>query len=98
MDPGSLFPVSRLEGADFMIALQRLRDFVETSEKPGAAAWIDLETMGFSRRRGDGLCFQIDTDTPRALRGLDVSGKPVDDLLVDEDGQDSILKAVGEED
>src|SRR3984957_14792435 len=97
MNPGSLFPVSRLEGADFVIALQRLRDFVEPTEKPFTATRVDLKTMGFPRGRGDGLRLQIDSNPPRPLRALDVGGKPVDDLLVDDDGKDAVLKAVGEE-
>src|ERR1700761_8087278 len=54
--------------------------------------------MHLAARRGDGLFFQIDADLAGALALLDFSGKAVDDLLVDENRQDAILEAIGEED
>src|SRR5450631_518178 len=98
MDPGPLRAVRRLKGPNFVVALQRQRDFVETFEQPGAPPRVDLETVPFSRGRGDGLLLQIDADTPCPLRVLDLRRKAVDDLLVDDDGKDSILEAVGEKD
>ena len=98
MDPRPLGAVGGLEGPDFVVAPQRQRDFVEAFEQSGAAARIDLETMPLSRRRGDGLLLEIDADAPRALGVLDLGGEAIDDLLVDDDRQDAVLEAVGEED
>jgi hypothetical protein len=64
MDPWPLHTISRLEGPDFVVALQGRQDFVEAFEQAGAAARIDLEMMLFSGRRQDGLRFEIDADTP----------------------------------
>src|SRR6202171_41236 len=98
MDPGPLRAVRRLKGPDFVVALQRQRDLVETFEQPVAPPRVDLETVPFSRGRGDGLLLQIDANTPCPLRVLDLRRKAVDNLLVDHDGKDSILEAVGEKD
>src|SRR5580692_13185564 len=86
-----------LESLDFIVAPQRLQDLIEALKKTGAAARIDLKTVFGSRRRCDRLRLQIDADPPRPLREFDLGGKPVDNLLVDDDGQDAVLKAVGEE-
>src|SRR3569832_840152 len=98
MNPGPLGPVGGLEAANFAVALQGERDFVETLQKAVAAARIDLEAMHLSRWRSDGLFFEIDRDAARALAMLDFHGKRVDNLLVNDDGQDADLKAIGEED
>src|ERR1700742_640084 len=98
MNPGPLGPVVGLKGANLAVALQRQRHLVETFQKACAAARIDLEAMHLPRRRGDRLLFQIDSDAARALAMLDFHGKRIDDLLVDDDRQNAILKAVGEKD
>jgi hypothetical protein len=97
VDPRALSAVSRLKGSDFVVAPQRQCDFVDTFEQPGAAARVDLETMLLTRRQSDLLLPEIDTDPPGALRGLDLSREAVDNRFVDDDRQDSVLKAVGEE-
>src|ERR1700693_5059616 len=97
MNPRPRVAVDRLKGADFLVALQRQCDLIESFEKSGAAARIDLKTVNFSGRRRDRLRLQIDADPPRPLRMLDLRGKAIDNLLVDNDGQDAVLKAVGEE-
>src|SRR6476661_7355500 len=53
--------------------------------------------MLLTRRQSDLLLPEIDTDPPGALRGLDLSREAVDNRLVDDDRQDSVLKAVSEE-
>src|ERR1700679_3121075 len=98
MDPGPLFAVGRLKGADFGITLQRQRDFIEAVQESGATARIDLEAMYLSRRRRDALLFQNDADASHALAVLNFHGEPIDDLLVDHNGQDAVLEAVGEKD
>src|SRR6202048_265797 len=97
MDPGPRCAISRLKGLDFLVALQCQGDFIETSEQSGAPARIDLEAGPLSCWRGDGLFLEIDADTPCPLCEFDLRGKAVDNLLVDDDGQDSVLKTVGEE-
>src|SRR5665647_3314058 len=98
MNPRPLGAVGRLKGADLLVALQRQRDLVEAFEQPGAAARIDLEMESLSRGRGDRLCLEIDANAPRALRVFDLSGKAIDNFLVDRDGEDAVLKAIGKED
>ena len=44
VDPGPLRPVGRLKGADFVIALQCQRDFIETFQQARAPARIDLQS------------------------------------------------------
>ena len=48
MDPGTFGPVGRLKGADFVVALQRQRDFVEAFQEPGAPARIDRKIVPLS--------------------------------------------------
>src|SRR4051794_12388604 len=97
MYPGAACAVGCLKRRNLMLAPQRQCDFIETFEKSGAAARIDLKTVPHSRWGGNGLLLQIDADAPRALRVLDLRGKTIDNLLVDHDGEDSVLEAVGEE-
>jgi hypothetical protein len=59
MDPRPRGAVDRLKGPDFIIALQCQCNLIETSEQPGTAAGVDLETMPLSGRRGDGLLLEI---------------------------------------
>ena len=96
MDPGPLRAVRRLKGPDFVVALQRQQDFIKTFEQSGSPPRVDLETVSFSRGRRDGLLLQIDADTPCPLRVLDLRRQSIDNLLVDDDGKNSILEAVGE--
>jgi len=49
-------------------------------------------------RHGDRLRFQIDADPPSSLRGFDLRGEAIDNLLVDDNRENPVLKAVGEED
>src|SRR5579862_2088154 len=98
MYPGPILAVGHLEGANFGVALQRELDLVKALQEAGAAARVDLEAMDFSGRRDDRLFFQIDRNAPRALALLDLHREPIDDLLVDDDGEDSVLEAVGKED
>src|SRR5665647_1533856 len=98
MNPRPLSAVGRLKGADLLVAPQRQCDLIETFEQPGAAARTDLEMESLSRGRGDRLRLEIDANAPRALRVFDLSGKAIDNLLVDHDGEDAVLKAIGEED
>src|SRR3954451_19765144 len=97
MYPGAPCAVGCLKRRNLMLAPQRQRDFIETVEKSGAAARIDLKTVPHSRWRSNRLLLQVDANAPRALRVLDLRGKTIDNLLVDDDGQDSVLEAVGEE-
>src|SRR5712691_3741617 len=98
MNPGPRHPVGSLKALDFVVALQCQRHLVQPLQQAFAPSRIDLETVPLSRRRDDRLCFQIDRDPPCPLRRLDLRGKSIDDRLVDRDGQDAILKTVGEED
>src|SRR5258706_16172235 len=79
MDPRPLRAIGGLEGLDFMLSPQRELDFVEAFQQSGTPARIDLEMVPLAGWRGDGLLFQIDADAPRALRGLDIGGKAIDD-------------------
>src|SRR5436190_280399 len=79
MDPGPFRPVGRLEGADFVVALQCQRDFVETFQQALAPARIDCKIVPLSRRRNDRLLLQVDADAPCPLALLDVSRKAIDD-------------------
>ena len=98
MDPGPLRPVGRLKGADFVVALQCQRDFVETFQQAFAPARIDRKLVPLSRRRDDRLLLQVDADAPGPLGLLHLRGKAIDDLLVDDDRQDAVLEAIGKED
>ena len=96
MDPWPRRAVGCLEGPDFVVTLQRQRSFIEPLQQACAPARIDLEMVFFARWRGDGLPFEIDADPPCALGDLDFRGEAVDDLLVDDDRENSVLEAVGE--
>src|SRR6267142_315731 len=98
MDPGPFRPVGRLKGADFVIALQCQRDFIETFQQAGATARIDCKIVPLSRRRDDRLLLQVDADTPGTLGLLHLGGKAIDNLLVDDNRQDAVLEAIGKED
>src|SRR5579871_5406092 len=98
MNPRPLGAVGGLKGANFGVALQRELDFIEALQEPGAAARIDLKAMHLSGWRGDRLLLQVDRHAACALTLLDFNRKTIDDLLVDDDGQDSVLETVGEKD
>src|SRR5579864_2169366 len=98
MNPGPLGPVGGLKGANFVVALQRQRDFVEALQKTGTAARVDLEAVHLSGRRGDRLLFEVNADTPRTLAVFHFHRQAVDNLLVDDNGQDAVLEAIGEKD
>src|SRR5690349_16823033 len=98
MDPGPRIPIRRLKGADLAIALQGERDLVEPLQKAFAAPRIDLEFDLLAGGRKNRLRRKVDADAPGALRRLDIGGKLVHDLLVDDDGQDTVLKTIGEKD
>ena len=97
MDPGPLIAVRGLESPDFVVAPQCQQDLIETFEQSGAAAGVDFKTVLLSRRRRDGLRLKIDADASRSLRVLDLRGKAIDNLFIDNDGEDSVLEAVGKE-
>src|SRR5229473_4925359 len=97
MDPGPRFAVGRLESANFMVALQRQRNLVETLQQAFASARINFEPMLFARRRDNRLPLQINADPSRPLREPDLGGQAIDNLLVDDNGKNSVLKAVGKE-
>src|SRR3954470_23132963 len=97
MYPGPLGAVGGLKRLNLMLPAQGQRDFIEAFEKPGAPSRIDLETVPRSGWRGNGLLLQVDADASGPLRVLDLRGEALDDLLVDDDGKDPVLKAVGEE-
>src|SRR5215471_4671668 len=96
MDPGARRAICRLKSANFVVALQGQRDFVETLQQPFAASRIDFEVVPLSRWREDRLCLEIDADFPGALCRFDISRQGVDDVLLDHNRKNSILKAVGE--
>jgi len=98
MDPWPRCAVSGLKGPDLVIPLQRQRNLVEPLQQAFAPPRINLEPVRFSGRRNDRLFLEIDGDAPRALRDRDLRGEPIDNRLVDDDRQNSVLEAVGEED
>src|SRR5271169_5821123 len=98
MDPGPCRAVGCLKGANFMVALQRLCNLVETLQQAVAAARVDLEPMLLARWRGNRLALEVDADPSRPLREFDFRGQTIGNLLVDDNGQNSVLKAVGKED
>src|ERR1700676_3676484 len=98
MYPRPLCAVGRLKGTDFVVALQRQRDFIETLQQRGAPARVDLEMVPRPRGRDDGLLLQIDANAPCPLGAFDLRGETIDDFLVDHDGENTILKAVREKD
>src|SRR5262249_37636727 len=97
MDPGPGGAIGFLERADFIVALQGQHYFVQSLQQALAPARIDVETQRFALWRRDGLRFQIDRDLSRSLRRLDLRGKIFSGLFVDNDGQDAVLEAIGEE-
>src|SRR5271167_3830025 len=64
MDPRALRAIGALERCDLMLAPQGELDFIETFEQSSATARVDLKSVSGSRRRGDGLLLQVDTDAP----------------------------------
>src|SRR6478752_8137691 len=98
MNPWPSGAIRCLKGADFIVALQCQCDLVETLQQPLAPPRIDLEGVVLSGRRENRLRLKIDTDPSCPLCCLDVGRQRIDDFLVDNDGENSILKAVGEED
>src|SRR5882757_7659589 len=98
MYPGPPRTIGRLKGSNFTIPLQRQRDLVEALQQALAAARINLEGVPLSGWRYDRLRLEIDADLARALRRLDVGRERVDDLFLNHDRKNSVLKAIGEED
>src|ERR1700742_363061 len=98
MDPGPLGAVSSLEFSNFGVALQRHGALCEALNHSGATPRVDLEAVLFARGRRDRLLFQIDADPAGALRLFDFGGQTIDNFLVDDDGKNSVLEAIGEED
>src|SRR5579862_9903407 len=98
MNPWPLGLVGRLKGADLGVTLQRQLNFIETLEETRAPARVDLEAMHLSGRRSDRLLLKIDTNTTCALALLDLHCEAINDLLVDDDGQDTVLETVGKKD
>src|SRR5690242_19920178 len=98
MDPGPRCAIRSLKRLDFVIALQCQRDLVEPLQEALAPPRINLEGVLLSRRRDDRPRLKVDADPSGALGGFDLSGKRVNDLLVDHDREDPVLKAIGKED
>src|SRR5262249_44590147 len=98
MDPGSRGAIGCLKCANFVVALQRQCDLIETLQKSLAPPRIDLERVVLSGRRDNRLRLEVDADFPGALCCLDIGRKGIDDGLIDDNGKDSILEAVGKED
>src|SRR5436190_22839930 len=98
MDPRPRCAIGDLEGPDFIIAPQRQCNLVEPLQQALAAARIDFKTVGFASWRSDRLLLQVDADASRALRDFDLRGEAIDNRLVDDDRQNAVLEAVGEED
>ena len=94
MDPGPLRPVGRLKGADFVVALQCQRDFIETFQQACAPARIDCKFVPLSRRRDDRLLLQVDADTPGPLGLLHLRSKAIDSRFVEDNRQDAVLEAI----
>ena len=67
MDPRPRCAVGGLKGPDFVIALQRQRNFVEPLQQAFAPSRINLEPVRLSGRRNDRLFLEID---PRRREGL----------------------------
>jgi len=68
MNPGPRRPVGSLKASDFVVALQRQRNLVETLQETFPPARINLEIVPLSRRRSDRLRLKIDADPPCPLR------------------------------
>src|SRR5579863_6681556 len=97
MNPRPLDPVGGLKFPNFVVPLQRQRDFVEPLQQPGSTARIDLEAMLLARWRGNGLLFQIDADASCPLAEFDFGGETIDNLLIDHNRENAVLKTIGEE-
>src|SRR2546430_6903567 len=98
MDPRPRRTVGGLKGPDVIVALQCQHHLIEALQQPFAPAGIDLEAVRLPGRRDNRLRLQIDRDPAGALGDLDLGRKAIDDVLVDDDGQYPVLKAVGKED
>src|SRR5579872_1041821 len=53
--------------------------------------------MLLARWRGNGLLFQIDADASRPLAEFDFGGETIDNLLIDHNRENAVLKTIGEE-
>jgi hypothetical protein len=98
MDPWPRCAIRSLKIPDFVIALQCQRDLVEPLQEALAPSRIYLERDLLSGWRDNRLRLKVDADSSGALGDLDFGSKRVDDLLVDHDREDAILKAIGKED
>src|SRR5438105_2293432 len=98
MDPRPRGAVGRLKGPDFLVALQRQHHFVEPLQQACAPTRIDFEAVLLSRWRDNHLRLEVDADASRPLRDLDFCGQTIDNLLVDDNRQNSVLETVGKED
>jgi len=81
-----------------MVSLQRQRNLIKPLQQSLPAALIDFEGVLSARRCSDGLRFEIDADPTRSLGSFDLGRQVINNRLVDHDGQDSVLKAVGKKD
>src|ERR1700753_457456 len=97
MNPGSRRAIRGLKRLDFAIAAACQRDLVETLPETFTPPRIDLERDLLSRWRDNRLRLEVDAYSSGALSGFDLGGKSVDDLLVDHDREDAILKAICKE-
>src|ERR1700730_14763546 len=98
MDPWPRSAVGCLKGANFMIALQRQCDLVEPLQQAFAAARINFEPMLLARWRSDRLPLEVDTNPSGPLCECDLRGQAIDNLLIDDNRKNSVLKAIGKED
>jgi hypothetical protein len=98
MNPGPRYAIRSLKRLDFVVALQCQRDLVEPLQQAFAPPWINLEGVPLSGRRDDRLCLEVDAHSSGALGRFNFGCKGVDDLLVDHDWENPVLKAIGEED
>ena len=98
MDPWPRCAVGGLKGPDFVIALQRQCNLVEPLQQAFAPSRVNVKTACRSGRRRDRLLLEVDANASRPLRDFDFRGEAIDDRLVDNDRQNSVLEAVGEED
>src|SRR5437868_14442045 len=98
MNPGPRDAVSRLKSANFVVALQCQCHFIEALQQAITPAWIDFESVRLAHRRSNRLSLEIDADPSRALRELNLRGQAIDNLLDDDNGKNSVLKAIGKKD